>query len=104
MKNQTFLFILRTDIVRKNYLNMLVVTSREFRDNQAKYMDLVDKNEQVIVQRGKDKAYSLVPISDTDRYFMDPEVRKDLDEGIAQYKAGQVTRVNKDDLDRILGL
>lgn len=83
---------------------MLVITSREFRDNQAKYMDLVDKNEQVIVQRGKDKAYTLVPITETDRYFMDPKIRKDLDEGIAQYKAGQVTRVSKEDLDKILGL
>ena len=41
---------------------MIVISSREFRDNQKKYFDLVDSNEQVIVQRGKNKSYKLVPI------------------------------------------
>ena len=30
---------------------MRIVTSREFRDNQKKYFDMVDNNEQVIVKR-----------------------------------------------------
>ena len=46
---------------------MLIISSREFRDNQKKYFDLVDQNKQVIVQRGKDKAYILAPIGDSDR-------------------------------------
>jgi len=46
---------------------MMIISSREFRDNQKKYFDLVDQNEQVIVQRGKDKAYILAPIGDADR-------------------------------------
>lgn len=45
----------------------MIISSREFRDNQKKYFDLVDQNEQVIVQRGKDKAYILAPIGDADR-------------------------------------
>lgn len=36
-------------------------------NNQRKYLDLVDENQQVIVQRGKDKAYILTPASDLDR-------------------------------------
>ena len=40
---------------------MMIVSSREFRDHQKKYFDLVDQNEQIIVQRGKDKAYVIVP-------------------------------------------
>ncbi|MCK4922532.1 MAG: type II toxin-antitoxin system Phd/YefM family antitoxin [Bacteroidales bacterium] len=45
---------------------MMIISSREFRDNQKKYFDLVDQNKQVIVQRGKDKAYILAPIGDID--------------------------------------
>ena len=45
---------------------MVIISSREFRDNQKKYFELVDQNEQVIVQRGKDKAYLLVPVNDVD--------------------------------------
>lgn len=44
---------------------MRIVTSREFRDNQKKYFDLVDKNEQIIVKR-KNRAYKLVPVTDDD--------------------------------------
>ena len=44
---------------------MLVISSREFRENQKKYFDLIDQKEQVIVQRGKNKAYALVPIDET---------------------------------------
>ena len=36
----------------KKHTAMLIVSSREFRDNQKKYFDSVDNGEQVIVQRG----------------------------------------------------
>lgn len=83
---------------------MLVISSREFRDNQKKYMDLADNNQQVIIQRGKGKAYALTPVSEKDRYFMDPEVVAEIREGIEQYRAGKTTKVNKADLDKLLGL
>lgn len=44
---------------------MKIVTSREFRDHQKKYFEMVDNNEQVIVKR-KNRAYKLVPVSDDD--------------------------------------
>lgn len=44
---------------------MKIVTSREFRDNQKKYFDLVDNNEQVIVKR-KSRVYKIVPVTDDD--------------------------------------
>jgi len=44
---------------------MKIVTSREFRDNQKKYFDMVDNKEQIIVKR-KNRAYKLVPVSDDD--------------------------------------
>ncbi len=83
---------------------MLVISSKEFRDNQKKYFDLVDQNQQVIVQRGKDKSYVLVPISDEDRFFLDPKIIAEVKEGIAEYKSGSVVRVAKEKLDQLLGL
>jgi hypothetical protein len=53
---------------------MLVISSREFRDHQKKYFDLVDENEQVIVQRGKDKAYILAPIGDVDKLSVNEQL------------------------------
>lgn len=47
---------------------MLVISSREFRDKQAEYMDRADKGEQIIVQRGRDKAYAITPVKSSDIY------------------------------------
>jgi hypothetical protein len=56
---------------------MKIVTSREFRDNQKKYFDMVDNKEQVIVKR-KNRAYKLVPVSDDDMLIEIPkEYRRD---------------------------
>jgi len=52
---------------------MKIVTSREFRDNQKKYFDLVDNKEQVIVKRSKKRAYKLVPITDDDMLIEIPK-------------------------------
>ena len=48
---------------------MLVISSREFRQNQKEYLDRVDRGEHIIVQRGKDKAYALTPVTADDMYF-----------------------------------
>lgn len=83
---------------------MLVISSREFREKQKMYLDLADKNEQVIVQRGKSKAYLITPITDTDRHFSDPEVKTRLKHSIAQAERGKVTTVKKEDIRKLLGL
>lgn len=54
------------NLVHKNNLTMRIVTSREFRDNQKKYFDMVDNKEQVIVKRSKNRAYKLVPVNEDD--------------------------------------
>lgn len=47
------------------FRKMRIVSSREFRDNQKKYFDMVDNNEQVVVKR-KNRSYKLVPVSEDD--------------------------------------
>ena len=48
---------------------MVIISSREFREKQAEYMDLADNGEQIIIQRGKNKAYSITPVLKDDLYF-----------------------------------
>jgi antitoxin YefM len=83
---------------------MIVVSSREFRDNQKKYLDMVDDNQHIIIQRGKDKAYVLSPVNEEDQYFMDPNVKEQIMEGIAQHKAGQTVKLDKKEIKKLLGL
>jgi antitoxin YefM len=83
---------------------MYVISSREFRENQKMYLDLVDKNEQVIVQRGKNKAYKLTAITDTDRYLEEPAVKDRLAHSLAQADQGDVTTLRKEDINDLPGL
>jgi antitoxin YefM len=72
---------------------MLVISSREFRQNQKKYFEKVDKGEHIIVQRAKDKAYSLTPISEDDMYFNAEMVNK-IKQSILEVQQGEVQRVS----------
>lgn len=45
---------------------MLIISSREFRDNQASYLDRIDSGEEILVQRGKNKSYKIIPVSEED--------------------------------------
>ncbi len=73
--------------------NMLVISSREFRQNQRIYFDRVDNGEQIIVQRGKDKAYTLTPVNENDVYF-NAEMVKRITESIKQTKEGKTKRIS----------
>lgn len=83
---------------------MLVISTREFRQKQKMYLDLVDNNEQVIVQRGRNKAYALTLISETDRYFSEPEIKIRIAQSIVQAERGELTTLQKKDIDKFLGL
>ena len=76
---------------------MVVVSSREFRANQRKYFDLArtnDTNDVVITSRSHG-SYRLVPVMEDDtlidRATLDAKIRQ----GIADYEAGKVYRMNE---------
>jgi len=45
---------------------MLVVSTREFRDRQKSYLDKIDSGMEILLQRGKTKAYKIIPLSEDD--------------------------------------
>ncbi len=84
---------------------MIVISSREFRVNQKKYFDLIDNDEQIIIQRGKNKSYKLVPVVQNDTLMTEEEFYTKIDKGIQQAKEGKVTRFeSKEDFKKFLGL
>ena len=83
---------------------MLVISSREFRQNQRKYFERVDKGEHIIVQRAKDKAYVLTPITENDMYFNGEMIEK-LKQSIKEVEQGEVKRVSTPkEISDLLGL
>jgi len=71
----------------------MIISSREFRDNQRKYFDLVDQDEQVIVQRSKDRAYIIVPLNDSDRLSVNNELIQTVQEAEAEYRKSKTTHI-----------
>ena len=71
----------------------MIISSREFRDHQRKYFDLADLNEQIIVQRGKDKAYVIIPLNDIDRLSVNDKLIQTVQEAEAEYTKHQTTRI-----------
>jgi len=87
-----------------NFNDMLVISSREFRQNQRLYFEKADKGEQIIVQRGKDKSYALTPVNEDDVYFSAEMVKK-IKLSAKQAKNGEVKRITStDEINDLLGL
>lgn len=83
---------------------MLVISSREFRQNQKKYFEKVDSGEHIIVQRGKDKAYALTPVQQEDMYFNTEQIKK-IEESISEIKRGDALQVTKaKEISDLLGI
>jgi len=83
---------------------MLVISSREFRQHQAEYFERVDKGEQVIVQRGKNKSYTLTPVT-VDDVFFDAELLEKLKKSLSEVEKGEVKMVsNAKEIKDLLGL
>ena len=83
---------------------MLVISSREFRQNQRIYFEKADKGEQIIVQRGKNRAYALNPINDDDLYF-NAEMVKKIKLSVEQARNGEVERITStEEINDLLGI
>ena len=88
----------------QKFNDMLVISSREFRQNQRLYFEKADKGEQIIVQRGKDKSYALTPINEDDIYFSAEMVKK-IKLSAEQAKNGEVKKITSaEEINDLLGL
>ena len=85
---------------------MIIITSREFRQNQASYFDRVDKGEEILIQRKKNKSYKIVPVTEDDTLMSKEEFFAKIDKSLQQAKEGKTHSMNEgesldDFLDRI---
>ena len=65
----------------------------------------MDSGEQIIIQRGKDRGYKLVPVSKDDTLMTEEEFYQKINRSIEQAKVGKTTKISDhDDLEKMLGL
>ena len=83
---------------------MLIISSREFRQNQKFYFEKVDKGEHIIVQRGKDKSYALTLVTEDDMYF-NADMIKRIKQSVLEVKNGETKTIStSEDIKKLLGL
>lgn len=69
---------------------MLVVSTREFRANQKSYLDKIDQGIEVLVQRGGNKCYKIIPVEEEDTLMSKEEFFAKIERSIQQAKEGKV--------------
>ena len=68
------------------------------------YFEKVDNGENIIVQRGKDKAYALTPVSEDDLYF-NAALILNIKKSLKQAENGEVTAISSSkEIKELLGL
>ncbi|MBO8467667.1 MAG: type II toxin-antitoxin system Phd/YefM family antitoxin [Bacteroidetes bacterium] len=77
---------------------MLIISSREFRANQKTYLDQVDAGQELLIQRGKDKSYRIVPVTESDividrKYILDPDADLERSLSFEDFKAGALKHI-----------
>ena len=72
---------------------MIEVTTNDFRKNLAAYFDKADEGQCVVVRRGSQRRYTLVPVSDDNVYFS-PEMEQRINESIEQAKREEFVTVH----------
>ena len=68
---------------------MIVVSTREFRDNQKSYLDKIDSGIEILIQRGKSKCYKIVPLSDDDTLMSKESFFTKIESALQEAKDGK---------------
>ncbi len=82
---------------------MLIVSSREFRDNQKAYLDKIDSGEEVILQRKGNKSYKILPVNENDTLMTKDELLAKVALSLEQIKEGKTTVLdNEEEIAQLL--
>jgi prevent-host-death family protein len=76
---------------------MIVISSREFRENQGKYLDLASSGQDVVLKSRGRGSFKITPISIDDSLMSEEEFYAKIDHSIKQAKDGQVIKQRKDE-------
>ena len=82
-------------------MSVLQITSREFRDKQRAYFELVDRGEKVIIKRGR-HLYILAPV-ESDDVYISPKMELKILQAIKESEEGKTIKIkSKEELKAFL--
>ena len=87
----------------KSIVIMLVISSRDFRSNQSKYLGMAAKGLGVVLTTRNMGSFKIVPVSEDDTLMTREELYKKIDKGIKEIQEGKGYKVGtKEELERFL--
>jgi hypothetical protein len=84
-------------------VNVLEISSRQFRANQKEFFDLADNGTRLIIKRGVDKAYIVAPL-DMEELYLSPVMEKRVEQAMQSIKEGKGVTYSAEQIDRLLGI
>lgn len=82
---------------------MLVVSAREFRENQKSYLDQVINGAELLITRGKKQAFKILPVTNDDTLMSKEEFFAKLDKAKEEIKEGKFVEIkNNEELIKYL--
>jgi hypothetical protein len=79
-----------------NQETMIIVTGREFRASQAKYFDLANQGEDVII-KSRRGSFRIIPVTNEDVVYNDKRLTEMIDRALKQVQAGEVYEMKEDE-------
>lgn len=76
---------------------MLVVSAREFRENQKSYLDQVINGVELLITRGKKQAFKILPVTNDDTLMSKEEFFAKLDKAKEKIKEGKFVEMEPDE-------
>ena len=83
---------------------MLVISTREFRDNQRSYLDQIDSGAEILIQRRKNKTYKILPVTEDETLMSKEAYFAMIDKGLQDIKEGKTKRYTLEELRIKMGL
>ena len=68
---------------------MLVVSTRQFRENQRQYLGRVIKGEDIILKSRTEGSFKIVPITDDDTLMSKAQLEAIIEQGLQDIKNGK---------------
>jgi antitoxin (DNA-binding transcriptional repressor) of toxin-antitoxin stability system len=75
----------------KNKQIMIVISTRDFRANQTKFLDMVNKGEDIVLKSREKGSFKIVPIREDDTLMSKEEFFAKIDHSLKQVEEGKVT-------------
>ena len=86
-----------------NENTMVVISSRDFRSNQSKYLGMAAKGQGVVLTTRNLGSFKIVPVNEDDTLMTREELYAKIDKGIQEIKEGKGYRIDtREELERFL--